>query len=123
MWPFEEVDAEKTKTSIFEEMQKLGADYAEARYSGGNDEGGVDDVSIYRHVEGGERLQLELPESADYYDSPIRVAFDDLLSIDFGTWAGEFEAYGTVYADLRERKIWREGEVTTYASDESAGTY
>ena len=50
-------------------------------------------------------------------------AVDELLSIDFGSWAGDFSASGMVYADLASGRVWREGEISSYASDESAGEY
>lgn len=113
---------EAIKASIFETLRSLNADYAEVDYSGGNDEGGVDDIVIYRHIEGAdgeERLKLELPHEESRLDHD----FNELLSLDFGTWAGEFEAWGTVYADLRQNKVWRSGSQSVMEEDSDAGEY
>lgn len=127
------------KSTIFSEMEKLGADYMEAGYSGGNDEGGVDDVQLFRRaaprkrknveemkVAGKltrmERIALPPPGYLDY-EHPLHEAIDSLLSIDFGTWCGEFHAYGTVIADLRTRTVTREGSQSTESWESDGGSY
>lgn len=106
---------QELKDAIFAGMKELGADYAEASYSGGNDEGGVDDVALYRHVED-ERIEVATPTNFGW-DSPLFEALNDLLSIEFGTWAGDWSAHGTVFADLRQDRIWRRGEMSSYDPD------
>jgi hypothetical protein len=148
----------------------------EAHYSGGNDEGGVDDVVVLRpagrdyllwplqevmygpekgslvrgyapvagpfptkkaaleharSLEGrfeavkaeGEDVRLIGAEGSWDDENGLHRLVDDLLSHDFGTWAGDFSASGIVYADVAEGRVWREGEMSTYVSDESAGEY
>lgn len=127
------------KLTIFDEMRKLGADYLEASYSGGNDEGGLDDVVLFRRaaprlrkdvesktVDGTltKMQQIALPEPGYIdYEHPLHDALSELLSLDFGSWAGDFSAYGTVYADIPSNRIWRQGEVSTYSEDSSAGEW
>jgi hypothetical protein len=113
---------ETIKSSIFEEMRKLGANYAEAHYSGGNDEGGVESLDLFRDIPGEddktERIKVAVPDSEHFgWEHPLWRDFDDLLSLEFGTWAGDFTAFGTVIADLRENKITRSGEMSHYESD------
>lgn len=120
MW--ETRSKESIKDSIFAQLRELGADYAEAGYEGGNDEGGVNDVAIYRHLDEKERVEVALPEGFGW-ESALHRDLDDLLSLDFGTWAGDFSASGTVYADLREQRIWREGVISSYEEDPEAGEY
>lgn len=169
------------KLEILDAVRALGATYMEASYSGGNDEGGVDDVTVFRpvtkenpaflvyelHVQGygpkkGElerdyfpktgpfRTKTEAHEGAKaeglkrgYYEivqvtddkvpligadvgnweaGLVRLV-DDLLSLEFGTWAGDFTAHGTVYADVPSGRVWRAGEVSTYQPDADAGEY
>lgn len=181
---------------ILARLRSLGATRMEASYSGGNDEGGLDDVRVFRPAgkneyvlhrvyernvwENGQQTGVE--EVRDTYPSagpyspkrealaaarrklkdlpdhlstgyqrvirfePVKVLdeevelfdaevgdweerdslyglVDDLLSIDFGSWAGDFSAHGVVLADVRIPRVWREGEMSTYRSDESAGKY
>ena len=102
------------KSAIFGEMRKRGADLMEASYSGGNDEGGVDGIKLFKLVV---EKKLELAFDEDY-DGPLWSAVDDLLSIEFGTWAGEFSASGTVIAKLAERTVVRDGVMQSgYDSD------
>jgi len=172
------------KEGIFDELRRLGATRMEAAYSGGNDEGGVDDVTVLRPagksdyllhsvrksyagelltdsypshgpyptkkdaVAAGKVLITSPPSSRDAsvlrweaikfegelvplldadvgnYEKGLTRLVDDLLSVDFGSWAGDFSASGVVYAELSPmRRVWRKGEVSTYVSDESAGEY
>jgi hypothetical protein len=127
------------KATIFAQMRELGADYLEAGYSGGNDEGGVDDVTLFRRaqprkrkdvsevkVEGKltrmERVALPPPGYLDY-QHPLHEAIDDLLSIDFGSWAGEFHAHGTVIADALTGKVTREGSQSHESWENDGGSY
>lgn len=127
------------KVTILEEMERLGATYLEAYYSGGNDEGGIDDVTLFVHAKPRQRkdvvermrdgkvvkfVKLTLPKPGYLdYDHPLHHALDELLAIDFGSFAGEFSCHGTIHADWREWRIWREGEVSTYQSDTSGGEW
>jgi hypothetical protein len=161
------------KFAILDELRRLGATRMEAHYSGGNDEGGVDDVTVLRPVteenpawlvylhrpnwrqeivrdsfpSAGpfssrqeadaaasvmEKAEVEqvtgdfvalLGAEVGDWEHGLYAAVNDLLSLDFGTWAGDFSASGVVYADLNEGRVWREGEISSYTSDESAGEY
>lgn len=128
------------KLTIFDEMRKLGVDYLEAYYSGGNDEGGIDDVHLFRRAAPRKRKnvearpvagtltkveKIELPGPVKYldYDHPLHEALDELLSIDFGSFAGEFNAHGVIFADIPSGRVWREGEVSSYSYDESGGEW
>jgi len=120
---------EAYKATIFEQMREFGADYAEASYSGGNDEGGIDGIRLFKTVDG-ERQLISLNENYwenpwNAWEHPLHEAFNELLSLDFGTWAGEFSASGHVYADagLIPGRVWREGEESTYSSSADSGEY
>lgn len=124
--------AETAKNRLFEEMQKVGASRLEASYSGGNDEGGVDDVTKLVDAEGKDvpipgmwitrdpkpdDPTYRIREGKVHEYNPLWEAADRMLSVDFGTWAGEFSAYGTLFADVKEGKVWRDGEISSYDSD------
>ena len=55
-------------------------------------------------------------------DSLYRLV-DDLLEGEFGTWAGEFSAHGTVFATVADGRVWREGEQSTASWHETSGEY
>ena len=124
------------KQTIFVEMRKLGADYLEAEYSGGNDEGGINSVILFKRaaprarkdvltttIKGTPTKVVQVKPVGDVYDTPLWEALDELLSIDFGSFAGEFNAYGTIFADVRLNEIWREGQTSHYSYDDDAGSW
>lgn len=98
------------KARLFTEMGNVGASRIEAHYSGGNDEGGVTSIQVLNA--GGEIMFANESGQSDLdYEHPLFQAADDMLSVEFGSWAGEFSAYGTLYADFKQHKVWREGEM------------
>lgn len=104
--------AEENKAKLFAAMKEHGVSYLEAHYSGGNDEGGVDEVEVLKDASGG----LVTIESMGW-QHPIQEACDRVLSGEFGTWAGDFSASGRLYADMKENKVWRSGSTSTYIDD------
>jgi len=74
-------------------------------------------------VEPGTDVKLVDAEGDWNDENSLHNMVDDLLSIDFDTWAGDFSASGTVYADVAEGRVWREGSVSTYVDDPEAGEY
>lgn len=164
------------KQGILDEVRRLGATTMEAHYSGGNDEGGVDSVTVFRPVteENPAFMVYELhlaqygPDKGKYtrgyspalgpfttrdeaeiagkayadtkgvkhevvqvtddkaplvtadvgtWEEGLLRLVDDLLSIDFGTWAGDFTAHGVVFADVPSGSVSRKGEQSTYEPD------
>ena len=101
------------KQTLFETMKQHGLAYLEASYSGGNDEGGVDEVTVMKD-DRGEAVTIDKVN----WQHPLTEACDRMLSTEFGSWAGEFSAHGILYADLKEGKVWRAGEASTYSDDE-----
>lgn len=169
------------KLGILDAVEALGATYMEAGYSGGNDEGGINDVAVFRpvtkenpaflvyelHVQNygpkkGELVRSYGPTTGPFltkakaqagakakglvrgyyevvqvtddkvhlvdadvgdWESGLLALTNDLLSLDFGTWAGDFSAHGTLYADVPSGRVWRTGETSTYQPDRDAGEY
>lgn len=103
--------AEQAKSKLFEAMRTHGVGYLEASYSGGNDEGGIDEVDVLKDSHGNP-MELELS-----WQHPINEACDGMLSVEFGSWAGDWSAHGRLFADAKEQKVWREGEQSSYSED------
>lgn len=104
--------AAEAKSKLFETMRSHGVAYLEASYSGGNDEGGVDDIEVMKDDRG------ELVEIAKLnWQHPLMEACDRMLSVEFGSWAGDYSAYGTLFADIKQDKVWRSGEMSSYDED------
>lgn len=182
------------KDEILAKLRELGATRMEAGYSGGNDEGGVNEIRVFRprgktdynlHYvrlhdvwEGGQKVGTKevreqypidgpypnkreadsaarkkmkaLPEWLSRFQPVIRIEpvkaegelvrlfgvegdyeddgslyrlVDDLLEGEFGTWAGEFSAHGTIYATVKDGRVWREGETSTASWHDSSSEY
>lgn len=125
-------NAGRAKVELLRAVREAGATRLEASYSGGNDEGGVDGIALF-DAEGKEMPApdswVERPAKSD--DPPWRVkdgvaqeyhplwqAASDMLATEFGSWAGEFSAYGTLFADTSTGNVKRSGEVQSgYDSD------
>lgn len=105
-------------------MKEEGIVRIAADYSGGNDEGGVQSGRAFKS----DGTEIELPSpwsSTDKYDEDSLVAIcDDILGTHYGTWAGDFYAYGTLYIDPSdERTCWREGSYETPSSEDDSGGF
>jgi hypothetical protein len=96
---------------LVNEMTRLRAGRLEADYSGGNDEGGVQGIHLFGRD--GNRI-----EGSYSWDSPIWALADELLSTKYGSWAGDWSAYGTLIVDAREHRAWTEGQLQVYEADE-----
>ena len=124
------------KSALLAAISEAGGVRMEAEYSGGNDEGGVNGITVFD----AEGKTLDIPDTITRSqrpgdsewqvkdglvteNHPIWQAADDMLSTEFYTWAGEFSAYGTLYADTREKKVWREGEYQTGQYDHDSAEY
>lgn len=102
-----------------EKMRAEGIAKIEADYSGGNDEGGVQQVRAFKAD--GTEMELPSPWGGDreYDEESLWAMCDDILGSEFGTWAGEFYASGTLYIDpAHDPKCWRKGEYETPSSSE-----
>jgi hypothetical protein len=104
--------AEEAKGKLFEAMQEYGVHHLEASYSGGNDEGGVDELEVLKDADGND-IEVE----GLGWQHPLQSAVDSVLSVDFGSWAGDFSASGTLHADRKENKVWRTGSTSQYVDD------
>lgn len=94
------------KRDLIREMNRLGVVRLEGNYSGGHDEGGLQDMQLFKP--GGVPFQ---PEEALTWDDALWSAVDALLSTKFYTWALEGYVWGKVFVDLEEKRAWTEGQV------------
>jgi hypothetical protein len=116
-----------------EKMKELGAVYLEASYSGGNDEGGISSLDVFKDADGNDvapppqfvdtgkkHTRPDGVEFTDYEFDPTGLwgALEDILATKYGSWAGDFEAYGTLTIDVKEGRAWSEGQTTTYVAED-----
>lgn len=103
-------------------IEEAGADLMEAVYSGGNDEGGVDDVLLYRRFEeNGEEQRVQIAYAGGWSD-PVWELANEMMSSKYYSWAGEFEASGTLYCDTREKHAWTDGSEMVWVDADVSDT-
>lgn len=125
-------NAGQAKVHLLRAVREAGAVRLEASYSGGNDEGGVDGISLF-DAEGKEMPSPDgwIERDAKPDDPPYRVrdgkvsdyhplwqAADSMLETEFGSWAGEFSAYGTLFADTVTGEVKRSGSIQSGYDDD-----
>lgn len=87
--------------SVYQQIKAAGYVKLHAHYQGGNDEGGADEVTA---------VKADGSEESFGWDDPMSQLVNDVLSEKYGSWAGEFEAYGTITIDADKRDITMVGE-------------
>lgn len=102
-------------------LEARGAVLLAADYSGGGDEGGVQQITLYATVErdGDGEPQLDhpradqviLPYTGDWND-PLWERCDRILSTPYGSWCGDYSAWGVLYIDVAKRRCWMDGNET-----------
>lgn len=92
----------QTKAKVFEMLRAKGAFKAVLHYQGGNDEGGVDEINLFIKPEGGaEPVTVDLdPYRAMGDDHELAELLMEPVESKYGSWAGEFSAYGTLVWDV-----------------------
>jgi hypothetical protein len=111
-----------------DEMKRQGIVRLEADYSGGNDEGGVQQVRLFQadgtEVEGALPWKKAEGDHLEYDESSLWGIAESILGTEFGSWAGEFYASGTLYVDpTHDPKCWRKGEYEVPSSHEDYEEY
>lgn len=108
---------------ILSRMKEEGIVRLVASYEGGNDEGGVNQATGFKAD--GTEVELAHPWGNDKYDeNSLWAIADDILGTHYGTWAGEFYAYGTLHVDPSDtRTCWREGTYETPSSESDYGEF
>lgn len=96
-----------TKERVFSLLRARGAVKAVLQYSGGNDEGEVESIQL--HVPAGKSPEgadvtayVDLPVSwrAKEGDKELATLLEQPIDDRYGSWAGDFSAYGTLTWDV-----------------------
>lgn len=103
---------DEVKKDLVRLMRERGIHRIEATYSGGHDEGGVQDIE---RIVDGKGNTVEIPEFQ--WSHPLWQALDAVLTMKFMSWALGMSVYGTLYVDLDERRAWTVGEQEVYQPD------
>lgn len=101
------------KRELLATMKRLGAHKIEATYSGGHDEGGVQDFEAWN---GAGELLMPHDENREDYDKLVR-ACDEVLSTKFFSWALGCSVSGTLYVDLATKRAWTSGSIEEWVDD------
>lgn len=92
-------------------LHEHGIHKLEATYSGGHDEGGVEELQAW-DKDGNE------VETGGTWEDPIWEVCNNALSTRFFSWALGASVYGTFYVDVSEKRMWSEGQIEQYVPDE-----
>ena len=96
------------KKELLAIMKKEGVHRLEATYSGGHDEGGVQELSCWNGAG-------EVVNGLD--DDALWDACNEVLGTKFFSWALGCSVYGTLHVDLSEKRAWTVGEIEQYSED------
>jgi hypothetical protein len=103
-----DADTPMSRGEAFAELAARGADRVVVEFSGGNDEGGTDAITLYT----GETAIGTLPSWYDADDSPEGLVDGRLASAlsapvfdRYRTFAGDFDVHGEVIWDVAARKV------------------
>ena len=104
-----------TRAEVFAALASRGADRAVVEFSGGNDEGGPDRITLYRDEEEMHALSTspsEMGTATARADARLADALSDPVFEEYGTFAGDFDVAGEV--------IWEvDGETVQMVRDRS----
>ena len=115
-----------------EAMKALGAVRLEGEYSGGNDEGGIEIMRLF----GPNDVEIECPPHStqvpderspsgfrfEYDESGIWAKADKVIGLEFGSWAGEFNAWGTLIVNADDRTARYDGSYETPSESDYSGS-
>jgi hypothetical protein len=105
-------DPQRYVDVLTDAMRQLGAVKLVASYQGGNDEGGVQDITSLLDANGNEIETANLT-----WDGPLWRAADDVLTTKFGSWSGDWSAFGELICDLNEGRCYTEGVMSAWNED------
>lgn len=114
---------EKHLAELLPLLEAQGASLLRADYSGGNDEGGVEDITLYAGLvkvdEGHPKAEREIAYEGGYQDR-IWELCDAILSTQYGSWAGDWSASGALYVDVAAKHCWKSGQIQDWMPDDVA---
>lgn len=92
-------------------LHEHGIHKLECTYSGGHDEGGVEELQAWD--KDGKEIEVERG-----WDQPVELAANQALSTRFFSWALGCSVYGTFHVDVGEKRMWSDGQIEQYVPDE-----
>lgn len=98
---------EEVYREMLDAMRRFGVHRLEATYSGGHDEGGVQDIDV---LIGGGGVPVEI-EGVDDWNHELNRCANEVLSTKFFSWGFDFSAEGRLIVDMDEKRIWTEGPI------------
>lgn len=104
--------AESEVKELFNIMANYGIVYLQAQYSGGNDEGGIQEIESALMADG-----REVADEHTSWQGELWSAADSVMSCKYGGWAFEGSAWGNLYADAKKGKVWTQGGETVDQED------
>ncbi len=94
------------RTGAFAALKRLGADRAVVEFSGGNDEGGPDNISLLKNDETIRTLSVAWHAGEEDKDLlALADALSDPVFEAYGTFAGDFDVTGEVIWDVAEQTV------------------
>jgi hypothetical protein len=104
-------EAKTDKQATFNLMRQLDVRRAVVEFQGGNDEGGVDGITVYR---GEQEVEGTIPYSYGVVEKTPEEQLADLLGRpvydQYSTFAGEFYVTGQVVWNLAEKTVKMTGQ-------------
>jgi hypothetical protein len=97
-----------TRPEVFAELGSRGANRAVVMFSGGNDEGGPDSITLYRADEEMRTLSTwpcEEDTASAEVDGPLADALSDPVFQEYGTFAGDFDVTGEVIWEVESETV------------------
>jgi hypothetical protein len=101
-------ESRMTRAQVFAELRTRGADTAVVMFSGGNDEGGPDSITLYRADEQMRTLstyQCDADTTSAEADVPLADALSDPVFEAYGTFAGDFDVTGEVIWEVESETV------------------
>ena len=107
------------KAAVFAELHRRGVVKVICEYRGGNDEGGIEEIELHFPTAPGAEEPPPVAYLDPYYGDPLDedhtgLSPDEKLSkmlgapieAKYGTWAGPYEAHGTLTWELEGQKVY-----------------
>jgi hypothetical protein len=110
---------DEVRNRFIHTMHEYGVYAICAQYSGGHDEGGIDDFD-YVQDKNGDEVSFDGKTATQLdWDHPFRRACEDVLTTKFFSWALGASVYGTFNFDMHKRRVWTEGSIEEYVDDQT----
>ncbi len=96
-----------TRPQLFAALVSRGADTAVVQFSGGNDEGGPDSITLLKGEQEVGKLQPWWAEGDTIAEADVELAdaLSDPIFEEYGTFAGDFDVTGEVIWDTETQTV------------------